>query len=75
MWQGTDASYTSGRVGLFNYSYHCDEFGCFETTTHDRFSADYFRIGAPVNITSAEVVQPNPAYGIGPDPFEIRLGE
>jgi aqualysin 1 len=72
MWQGTDASYTSGRVGLFNYSYHCDEFGCFETLTHDRFSADYFRIGAPVNITSAEVVQPNPVYGIGPDPLEIR---
>jgi hypothetical protein len=75
MWQGTNTSYPSGRVGLFNNSYKCEFVWCYNTTTHDRFSADYFRVGAPLDLGSADIRLADPALGVGPDPFALIPGE
>ena len=71
MWQGTNTSFSSGRVGLFNFSYDYD--GTLHTfSTHDRFEADYFWLKEPVNIASEEVRMPDPSLEVGENPFEIR---
>ena len=71
MWQGTNSTYKSGQVGVFNYSYHCNDVAC-DPYTHDRMYVDTFSIGAPINMTSAEIRLPDPALGMGIDPWEMK---
>ncbi len=66
VWQGTDSTYTSGTVGLFNYSY-MDDYG---SGTPGKFTVDYFNFGAPImGILSVDSIEPDPSFGAGVDPF------
>lgn len=68
MWQGTDTSVASGRVGVFDWQYMDDFTGWGNPgITY----VDYFRFGAPIMIFSTNTIA-EPDGELGFDPFEKK---